>query len=73
MHHPGISHPSVGQRFGRWVTIELLRVPLVLAISIPFALWLGPAAGMASWILLVPVTALIHLRFRDRVRSMPDD
>ena len=71
--HPGIAHARIGERYGRWVTIELLRVPIVFLISIPIAIAAGPVPAMASWILIVPVSAIIHRHYRDAVRQVPDD
>lgn len=42
-------------------------------ISIPIAIVAGPVPAMASWVLIVPVSALIHRHYRDAVRQVPDD
>ncbi len=70
---PEIAEARVRERHGRWVTIELLRVPAVFLLSIPIAWIAGPLPAMASWLLIYPVTLLIRRRYRDAVSQMPDD
>jgi uncharacterized membrane protein len=49
----------------RYVTVQLLRSPLTFVLSIPITLSLGPAAGMASWGVLVVLAVAIGIAFRD--------
>ncbi len=70
---PAIVRPHVDARFRRWVTVELLRVPMVGVVSIPIAVLAGPGPAMASWSLVIPVTLVIHRHYRDQVREIPDD
>ena len=65
--------PHADPRFRRWVTFELLRVPIVGLVSIPVAILAGPVPAMASWLLVVPITLLVHHRFHTQVREIPDD
>jgi len=71
--HPSVMRPHVDPRFRRWVTFELLRVPTVGLISIPVAWLAGPVPAMASWLLVVPVTVVVHHHYRTQVREIPDD
>ncbi len=70
---PEIADERIRRRHGRWVTVELLRVPALFVVSIPIALVAGPVPAMASWLLVVPLTLLIHRHYREVVRQVPDD
>ena len=71
--NPSVMRPHTDARFRGWITVELLRVPMVGLISIPIALLAGPVPAMASWLLVVPLTLLVHHHFRAQVREMRDD
>jgi TMEM175 potassium channel family protein len=49
----------------RYVTLQLLRAPIVFALSIPLTILQGPAAGMSSWGLLVLLAFLVSRLFGD--------
>jgi uncharacterized membrane protein len=47
----------------RFVTLQLLRSPVVFAASIPVTLALGPGAGMASWLCLIALNVAVHAAY----------
>ena len=69
----GLSWAEIDERFRRWISVELLRVPAVFLVSIPVALVAGPVPAMASWLLIVPASVLIHRHYRDAVGRLADD
>ncbi|HET9682453.1 MAG TPA: TMEM175 family protein [Candidatus Limnocylindrales bacterium] len=48
-----------------YVDAQVLRAPVTFALSIPITMNSGPAAGMASWGLMVLIAVLISALFRD--------
>jgi uncharacterized membrane protein len=49
----------------RYVTLQLLRAPLVFALSIPVAYVAGPGIAMASWGLMVLLAVVVTSWFAD--------
>jgi uncharacterized membrane protein len=71
--HPSIARPLVDPQFQRWITIELMRVPIVGLVSLPIAAAAGAVPAMLSWLLVVPLTLIVHHHFRTQVGETPDD
>ena len=65
LRNPDVLDPRATPRRIRYVTLQLLRAPLVFAVSIPVTLLAGPGAGMTSWALMVPLAVIVTSRFRD--------
>ena len=55
----------------RFVTLQLLRSPVVFAASIPVTLLVGPGAGMLSWLTLVVLNYAVNTAYRDVANSRP--
>ena len=49
----------------RYVTVQLLRAPVVFGLSIQIAIVFGPSLGMAAWGSIVIVAIAIHRAFAD--------
>jgi uncharacterized membrane protein len=49
----------------RYVSLTLLRAPVVFALSIPVTIFVGPSVGMASWGLMVLLAILMSRLFAD--------
>ena len=60
----GLLIPTATPRKVRYVTVQLLRAPIVFGISIPVTLLGGPVAGMASWTGIMVAALVIQLAFR---------
>jgi uncharacterized membrane protein len=60
----GVLIPTATPRKVRYVAVQLLRAPIVFAISIPVTLLGGPIAGMASWSGIMVAAIAIQLVFR---------
>lgn len=55
----------------RFVTLQLLRSPVVFAASIPVTLLVGPGAGMLSWLTLVVLNYAVNTAYRDVANPRP--
>lgn len=60
----GLIIPTASPRKVRYVTVQLLRAPIVFGISIPITLLGGPVAGMATWTGIMVAALVIQLAFR---------
>jgi uncharacterized membrane protein len=67
----GMLAATVGPAKVRYVTVQLLRAPIVFAASIPVALLVGPAAGMASWGGILVAALLIQRAFAGSRGDVP--
>jgi uncharacterized membrane protein len=50
----------------RFVTLQLLRSPVVFALSVPITMLAGPGPGMLSWLSLVVLNLLVHAAYGER-------
>ena len=67
----GLLIPTATERKVRYVTVQLLRAPIVFGISIPVTLLGGPIAGMASWTGIMVAALVIQFAFRSPWQQAP--
>jgi TMEM175 potassium channel family protein len=60
----GLLAPWTSAAQKRYVTVQLLRAPIVFGASIPVTLLAGPSAGMASWAGVLLLALVIRGAFR---------
>jgi uncharacterized membrane protein len=65
LRHPGLQTATADGRRRRYVTLQLLRAPLVFLLSIPVAFVAGPGPAMASWGLMVVLAIVVTAGFAD--------
>lgn len=65
LRHPELQTASATERRRRFVTLQLLRAPLVFLLSIPVAFVAGPGPAMASWGLMVVLAIVVTAWFAD--------
>jgi TMEM175 potassium channel family protein len=65
LRRPALQGTAATERRRRYVTLQLLRAPLVFALSIPVLFIAGPGPAMASWGLMVVLAIIVTAWFAD--------
>ncbi len=65
LRRPDYLASSVTPRRRRFLHLQLVRGPIVMAFSIPVAVLVSPTAGMVSWALLLPFAIVTGRMFPD--------
>jgi uncharacterized membrane protein len=67
----GCLAPAATPRRRTFVTLQLLRSPIVFAASVPITMTLGPGPGMLSWLTLVALNIAINATYGEGSRPLP--
>ncbi len=71
LRRPDLLAASVTPRRRRFIHIQLVRGPIVFALSIAVAILVSPVAGMVTWALAIPIAIVSARLFPDLTRD-PD-
>ena len=71
LRRPDLLAASVTPRRRRFIHVQLVRGPIVFALSIPVVTLISPVAGMLTWAVAIPIAIVAARLFPDLTRD-PD-